>query len=601
MQRVVAPVVGVLVGNGRNCRLLFLGRRAGTLGDRGRLLVGALLGDGRDVEGGQQVHRVHAGARQLGQVTHAVGLELREGHVGAAHVLGHRRIRSGEVAHVQLVDGALGVVLDRGGLGVRPQRRGNRRIVHVDGDGARRVDGQGHRVGVGHEVRLDLARFGHVDADLPQVLGTLVDLTGGVVHAPATVLAAHGRGAQAITLHVGVGAARGRRVPRQQGHVLGGGSPQRERRVTGLVPAHAVRGLGGLRRVEGVEDGGDLHAGEGVDALSRLLGDRDLAGEGLTGPGLVEGGLQSDVSVEVRVSHRHLGGQVTRNGQSARRSAGDGTIRQASATLGGGHQLIGELRGTVENLRASYALRQQRGRPRENIRGHPVSALLTRTRDRRISARDGNLVRRRIVGEGHELVRFRCKLVVGTANGAVLPVILVVRPTDGNLELVVTLRQRGRGVGVGPVPHRLQERRQAFGLPVVRAAQRLLEGTRQRHHLGGGGIPDAVRRAVVEEGDGRRFGQGVGDVRSTRCAPGTVGRIPRSALGDLVLILAGRQRKRRTVHARRVARECSLVAAGRPVSVASHCLIVAAGDCHQHVVGGTGGPDLGSVHITTLV
>ena len=139
VQRVVAPVVGVLVGNGRNRRLLFLGGRAGTLGDRRDLLVRALLGNGRDVEGRQQVHRVHAGTRQLGQVTHAVGLELREGHVGAAHVLGHRRVCSGEVAHVQLVDRALGVVLDDRSLRVRPHRRGNRRVVHVHGDGARGV------------------------------------------------------------------------------------------------------------------------------------------------------------------------------------------------------------------------------------------------------------------------------------------------------------------------------------------------------------------------------------------------------------------------------------------------------------------------------
>ena len=314
MQRVVAPVVGILVGNGRDRSLLLLGRRAGALGDRGRLLVRALLGNGRDVEGGQQVHRVHAGARQLGEVAHAVGLELREGHVGAAHVLGNRGVRGGEVTHVQLVDRTLGVVLDDRSLRVRPHRRGNRRVVHVDGDGARGVHGQGHRVGVGNEVRLHLARLGHVDADLPQVLGALVDRAGGVVHAPAAVLAAHGSGAQAITLHVGVGAARGRGVPRQQGHVLCGRRPQCERRVTCLVPAHAVRGLGGLCSVEGVEDGRDLHAGEGVDALPRLLGDRDLAGEGLARPGLVEGGLQSDVSVEVRVSRRHLGGQVTRDG-----------------------------------------------------------------------------------------------------------------------------------------------------------------------------------------------------------------------------------------------------------------------------------------------
>ena len=301
------------------------------------------------------------------------------------------------------------------------------------------------------------------------------------------------------------------------------------------------------------------------------------------------------------MSHRHLGGQVTRDGQGARRSAGDGTIRQASATLGGGHQLIRELRGTVKDLRARHSLGQQRSRPRENVRGHPVGALLARTRDRGVSARDVDLVRRRIVGEGHELVRFRCKLVVGAANDAVLPVILVVRPTDGNLELIVALRQRGRGVGVGPVPRRLQERRQAFGLPVVRAAQRLLEGTRQRHHLVGNGVPHAVRRAVVEEGDGRRFGQGVGDVRSPRSAPGTKGSVPRAALGDLVLVVTDRKRERRAVHACRVTRKCSLLAAGRPVGVASHCHIVAAGDCHQHVVGGSGGPGLDGVHIACLV
>ena len=394
VQRVVAPVVGVLVGNGRDRSLLLLGRRASILGNRRRLLIRALLRNGRDVEGRQQVHRVHSGARQLGEVAHAVGLELREGHVGAAHVLGNRRVRSGEVTHVQLVDGALGVVLDNRSLRIRPHRRGNRRVVHVDGDGARGVHGQGHRVGVGHEVRLDLARLGHVDVDLPQVLGTLVDLAGGVVHAPAAVLAAHGGGAHAITRHVGVGAARGGGVPRHQGHVLSGGSPQRKRRITCLVPAHTVRGLGGLRRVERVEHGGDLHAGEGVDALPRLLSDRNLAGEGLAGPGLIERSLQSDVAVEVRVSRRHLGGQVTRNGQGGRRGTSDGTVRQTCAALGSGHQFVGQLRGAVQHLCPRDAFGQKGRRPRENVRGHPVGALLTIASDRSVSARNGNLMRR---------------------------------------------------------------------------------------------------------------------------------------------------------------------------------------------------------------
>ena len=407
-----------------------------------------------------------------------------------------------------------------------------------------------------------------------------MDLAGGVVHAPAAVLAAHSGGAHAITRHVGVGAARGGGVPRHQGHVLSGGSPQRERRVTGLVPAHAVRGLGGLGRVEGVENGRDLHAGEGVNGLPRLLSDRDLAGEGLARPGLIEGGLQSDVAVEVRVSRRHLGGQVTRDGQGGRRGARDGTIRQASAALWGGHQLVGQLRGAVQHLRPRDTFGQKGGRPRENVRGHPVGALFTRTRDRRVSARDGNLVCLGIVGEGHELVRFRCKLVVGPAHGTILTVILVVRPADSNLELVLALRQSGGGVRVRAISHRLHQGRQAFGLPIIRAAQRLLEGTRQRHHLVGRGVPHAVRRAVVEEGDGRSFGQGVGDICSPRSAPGAKGRVPRAALGDLVLVVAGRKRKRRAVHARRVARECGLIAAGCPVGVASHRLVMVTGDCH---------------------
>ena len=428
-----------------------------------------------------------------------------------------------------------------------------------------------------------------------------MDLTGGVVHAPAAVLAAHGGGAHAITRHVGVGAARGGGVPRHQGHVLSGGSPQRKRRITCLVPAHTVRGLGGLCRVERVEHGSDLHAGEGVDALPRLLSDRDLAGEGLACPGLVKRGLQSDVAVEVRASRRHLGGQVTRDGQGARRGTGDGTIRQPRPALRGGHQLVGQSRRTVKDLRAGHALRQQRDRPGEDVRGHPVGALLARARDRRIGGRNVELMRRGIVGEGHELVRFRRKLVVGTTGGTILPVILVPGSTDGNLELVGAFRQSARCVGVGAPAHGFHEGRQAFGLPVIRAAQRFLEGARQRHHLVGGGVPHAVRRAVVEEGDGRCFGQGVGDVRSPRSAPGTKGRVPRAALGDLVLVVASRKRERRGVDARRVARERSLVTAGRPVGVASHCHIVTTGDCHQHVVGGSSGPGLGSVHIACLV
>ena len=484
---------------------------------------------------------------------------------------------------MQLVDRALGVVLNDGCLRVRPHGGCNRGVVHVDGDRAGRVNGQAHRVGVGHEVLLHLARFGHVDAHLPQVLRALVDLARGVVHAPTPVVAAHSFGAQTITLDISVGTTRRRGVPRHQRHALRRGSPQRKRRVARLVPIHAVRGLGGRRRVQGVEDRSDLHAGKSVDALPRLLGDRDLTGEGLARHGLVDGSLQRDVAVEIGMRRRHLSGQIACHGQGGRRRTSDHAVRQTCAALGGSHQFVGQLRRTVQHLRARHALGKQGGRPRENVRGHPVGALLTIAGDRSISAGNSNLVRRRIVGEGHELVRFRCKLIVGAADGAVLPVILVVGSADGNLELVVTFRQRGGGIRVCAIARRLQQRRQALSLPVVRTAERLLERTGQRHRLIGRRIPHAVRRTVVIEGHRRRFIERVGDVRSPRSSADSEGRIPGAALGDLVLVVTGGQRERRTVDAGRVTRERGLGAVWRPIGVASHRLVMAAGDCHQDV------------------
>ena len=410
-----------------------------------------------------------------------------------------------------------------------------------------------------------------------------MDLAGSVVHAPTTVVATHRFGEQAIAWDISVGTARRGGVPRHQRHALRRGCPQRERRVSGLVPIHAIRGLGGRLRVQGVEDRSDLHAGKSVDALPRLLGDRDLTGEGLASHGLVDGGLQRNVAVEIGMRRRHLSGQVACHGQGGRRGPSDRTVRQTCAALGCGHQLVGQLRRAVQHLRPCDAFRQKGGRPRENVRGHPVGALLTIAGDRSVSARDVDLMRLRIVGEGHELVRFRCKLIVGAADGAILPVILVVGSADGNLELVVTFGQRGGGIRVRAIARRLQQRRQALSLPVVRTAERLLERTGQRHRLIGRRIPHAVRRPVVIEGHGRRFIERVGDVCSPHCAPGAVGRIPGAALSDLVLVVASRQRERRAVDAGRVARERSLGTVWCPIGVASHRLVMAAGDCHQDV------------------
>ena len=280
------------------------------------------------------MHRVHARGRQLRQVAHAIGLVLRKRHVGAAHVLGDGLVGRREVTHVQLIDGTLCVILDDGGLGALPNVGGDCRVIHVDGNRARRIRGQAHRVGVGHLISLHGTGGGHVDAHLPQVLGPFGDGTVGIVDAPASVVGARCRGPHGRARHLGVSAARSTRVPRQQGHVLGGGGPQGEGRLTRVVPSHAVRGLSGLGRVNGVERGGDLHAREGIHSLAGLLCEQHLSSERLARPGLVEGGLQGDVTVEVRVSHRDVRGQVADDGQRRKGRSSDSTVRQGSTTSG---------------------------------------------------------------------------------------------------------------------------------------------------------------------------------------------------------------------------------------------------------------------------
>ena len=100
VERVVTPVVGVLIGHRVHGGLLRLGGGAGVCGDVRNLLISALLGDRCDIEGGEQVNGVDSGLGQLAEVAHAVGLILRERHVGAAHVLGNRLVCRGEVPHV---------------------------------------------------------------------------------------------------------------------------------------------------------------------------------------------------------------------------------------------------------------------------------------------------------------------------------------------------------------------------------------------------------------------------------------------------------------------------------------------------------------------
>ena len=95
-----------------------------------------MLGDGGDVEGGQQVDRVHAGLRQLGQMAHARGAGHGEGPVGAAQLGWDGLVGGGEVPQVELVDAAGRVVADRGRRGLSPLLGGQMRVGQIDGDRA---------------------------------------------------------------------------------------------------------------------------------------------------------------------------------------------------------------------------------------------------------------------------------------------------------------------------------------------------------------------------------------------------------------------------------------------------------------------------------
>ena len=163
---VVAPVVGVGVADGGDGGLGAPGGRGGVGGNLGVVLGGTVLGHGAEVEGGQQVQGVDTGGRETAQVAGAVGGE-REGGVGAAQLLGDGGVGGGEIAHVQLVDGAGRVIGDDGAEVLPPGGRFEGALPQVDDDAPARVDGQCPRVRVGNQVRLNRPGGGDVHAYLP--------------------------------------------------------------------------------------------------------------------------------------------------------------------------------------------------------------------------------------------------------------------------------------------------------------------------------------------------------------------------------------------------------------------------------------------------
>ena len=237
VERVVAPVEAVLGLDRGDGRLLLLGvRRQRREVARVRLRV-PVLGDGRDVERGQQVHRGQARVRELAQVRHASRALLPEREVRAAELRGQGLVGDREVADVQLVDGLVDLLLDLRGLRPRPHLRGPARVVEVDDDGVRRALGEGHGRRVGDGVRLDRPRGRDVDAHLVQVAGVVpVEASAGVVAVdrPGAVGLAGRLEAERVIVQVGILA------PGQQGDLLGRGCPQGEGRHAVTLVAAAV-------------------------------------------------------------------------------------------------------------------------------------------------------------------------------------------------------------------------------------------------------------------------------------------------------------------------------------------------------------------------
>jgi hypothetical protein len=164
VQRVVAPVEAI---NAANCAESRLGLLVG-IGGRaasgffvygfpgGLIFVGA-----GEIEGWQQVDVGQPGLSQPGQVLHAVRVRNREGFEGAAQFLRHARVGGAEIAHMQFVDHDV-----FGGVQFRffeliPSLRLIGFVQKVDDLAAFAVGREAERIGIGHQVGLDLAGGRH--------------------------------------------------------------------------------------------------------------------------------------------------------------------------------------------------------------------------------------------------------------------------------------------------------------------------------------------------------------------------------------------------------------------------------------------------------
>ena len=381
VQRVVAPVEGVPVRDGGDGGLLGLRCRPSVGGDVGDELLGAVLRDGGDVEGGQQVNGVDACLGQLGEVLHTRGVLARECLVGATLGFRHRLVGAGEVPDVQLPDGARRIVANRRGRHVTPLLRCQLRVIEVDEDGARGVQCQAQRVGVGHVVGDHLVKGAHVDVDGPQVLGVLPRGLAG--DRPRTVIGPRGVGNHGVARPVG--------GPALEGDVLGRGRPHAQRRLPGIPDGAEVRVLHGLA-VEGVEHGSDLHGRGRPQGFPVGGADHHLTGQDVGRlRSIRRRECQRHVALQVGVLGQQVPGQVTAKCQGQRLPTVD---RLTDDHTAGGVVVEGPCHGRQVAL-------DQRLRPRDRGGGEPLRPCLPHASQRRVGDVDGEFVGGLIVDDLH--------------------------------------------------------------------------------------------------------------------------------------------------------------------------------------------------------
>ena len=320
MLRVVAPVEAV--GGGRGGHGGLLGLAVGRAGGRGR--HAALLVDGGEVEGGQQVHVGQSRRGQRRQMPHAVGAALGEGQVLATPRRGHGRVVDGEVAHVQLVDAQVRrrVHRRRRPTGVPAGRLGGAGVeVHHHA----LLPAQRHapRVGIGHQ----LAHQSHaLDEHLHLVAIGRPLQAAGLAQLPDA-----GRGIAGHGLRRRAG-QRGRadRRGQHQLDVLRGRGPDLE---AGAAPGHDGAQVWHLvgGRIEVVERAGDLggrrvqHPAVGVDLRQHQLL-------------LMQGGQARDV-VRAHREDPAAGHVLEAPGRGLRHGAGEGVQRDEA--VGARHRRAG--------------------------------------------------------------------------------------------------------------------------------------------------------------------------------------------------------------------------------------------------------------------